>query len=178
MEKYGQWRDKKTGIHPFVAPHYNKRNFCFECFGYFVALFIRFPLLLLILILLFSLDFVVNLLVMIPVVRRVMLRFVHVIFCGLALFALGYHSFPSSSATHYLRRRLKEKGIVWPRAGGLIVANSSSFIDVLYLAFSCSPCFVAISSQAKKSVSIGVYFTDSSFYGRKPMFTSVSFTWR
>ena len=46
--------------------------------------------------------------VMIPVVRRVMLRFVHVIFCGLALFALGYHSFPSSSATHYLRRRLKE----------------------------------------------------------------------
>uniref|UniRef100_M4BVL6 Phospholipid/glycerol acyltransferase domain-containing protein n=1 Tax=Hyaloperonospora arabidopsidis (strain Emoy2) TaxID=559515 RepID=M4BVL6_HYAAE len=150
MEKYSRWADLTTGINPFVP---QRRRFAsgwpvtilqVTC-GSLLAL-VRLPLVLVVTVALVVVNIVVSILTVIPFVGRLLKRLIEYLLCSLLLLLFGV--FTSEEAANMRRLGLvtgktkSSKSSSRVGRGDVVVCNSTSFLEVLYLAKRFSPVFV------------------------------------
>ncbi|CAI5742186.1 unnamed protein product [Hyaloperonospora brassicae] len=150
MEKYSRWADLTTGINPFVP---QRRRFTsgwpvtilhVAC-GSLLAL-VRFPLVLVVAVALVLVNVVVSILAVIPFVGRLLKRLVEYLLCSLLLLLFGVFTSEGAANTRRLglatAKAKSVKGSSQVGGGDVVVCNSTSFLEVLYLAKRFSPVFV------------------------------------
>ncbi|ORY26353.1 hypothetical protein BCR39DRAFT_579037 [Naematelia encephala] len=147
MEKFSKWRDPATGIQPFLppAPPSTSPIFIAILTPFSAAHSIVRALLLAIDALLYLLlvHGVALLLTPIPPLHRIVSSIFTSITCRLALFLMGYWWIDTETASS----KRGAKGVaqisnISPKRGDLIIANWTSYIDALYLAFRHNPTFL------------------------------------
>eukprot|EP01094_Clydonella_sp_ATCC50884_P024754 TRINITY_DN6297_c0_g1_i1.p1 TRINITY_DN6297_c0_g1~~TRINITY_DN6297_c0_g1_i1.p1 ORF type:complete len:191 (+),score=30.47 TRINITY_DN6297_c0_g1_i1:76-648(+) len=144
MEKYSKWRDKGTGIHPFLVPLKAKGNGAFM--KYLVGPLLAVPRLMAaaaLAILLFSLLALTSILPSALRLRFLAQRCICFVLCRALLLVMGFWNISSSYSRLQKRHPLPT---MWPvggvaGAGHLIVCNKLSYVDVFYLAFRFNPIF-------------------------------------
>ncbi|KAF2075825.1 hypothetical protein CYY_002859 [Polysphondylium violaceum] len=142
MEKFSNWRDGPTGIHPLLPTKSKNVNVFDYIFKYVIGpLFgiLRLPFVVLLTLLLVLFDTLTR---MIPVgvISRVLNRFFTIIFARWILFAMGYFKIEESTET--LSRSKKAAGSIGTfKMNDVIICNHSSYVDIIYLAYRFSPTF-------------------------------------
>ncbi|KDE08260.1 hypothetical protein MVLG_01526 [Microbotryum lychnidis-dioicae p1A1 Lamole] len=162
MEKYSKYRDPSTGIAPLVYPLPASTDAVPPAVKVIVTPFkwlLGFVLTLLVVLLILAHWLLVELLMttlcIVPPLHSVLTSILTALICRTVLFLLGLAWIPTETVS--LRRTGRSPPSVpfTPRAGDLIVANSSSYIDVLYLAFRYNPYFLlpcsSLGSKASSS---------------------------
>jgi hypothetical protein len=166
MEKFNRWSDPATGINPFVPVNRNHRlSFIAKVFSFFggiLLLLIRIPILICVGFAHFILSACFE---RIPVnaIRRLLLRFVDVVFIGTILFLLGFWNTPLSYADRNRLRLRRSKSNNRPtsvgsniKPGDIILSNYTSYIEVLVLAYWFSPIFANVVTKDGKFEEAGV----------------------
>ncbi|WVQ77873.1 hypothetical protein IAR50_007575 [Cryptococcus sp. DSM 104548] len=148
MEKFSRWRDPATGIQPFLQPVPPR-----GAFGLFAALLYPSCLihsvvrtLLLVVIGVFHVvfvDWLCLLFVPIPPLYRLLNRALTALTCRLALGLMGYWWI----TTELVSPRRGKAGVAQissrsPQKGDLIIANWTSYVEVIFLAFRHNPTFL------------------------------------
>jgi hypothetical protein len=148
MEKFTATADPYTGVHAFY-PNPPKDSGVWAIIKLLllapIVFLLRLPFILVFGALFFGGDFVVSF-TPISNLRRVLRRLVHAVFGRLLLFSLGF----SFSVSYYpLRHRDADKKRPGSSvsSGDLILANHTSYIDLIYFATLYSPQFTSISSS-------------------------------
>ncbi|KAI5481528.1 hypothetical protein MNV49_004285 [Pseudohyphozyma bogoriensis] len=160
VEKFSKWRDPSTGIAPFLYPLPPsgetvslpvKLLYPFT----FILAAIRTTLVAIILLLQFLVvDVLLGVCLVIPPVHALLSRAFTSVASRLVLVLLGFFWIPVESAS--LKRTARSSAVAAssPSKGDIIIANSSSFVDVLYLAFRYNPTFLLpVSSTGSKTSS-------------------------
>jgi 1-acylglycerol-3-phosphate O-acyltransferase len=155
MEKFNRWSDPGTGINPFVPLSSKQgRSVCNKLYQYTVALLLsvtRIIILLIIGCVYLILQYAFN---VIPIrfVQRPLVRSTDIFFARIILFIFGFWNISSSYADRN-RLRLRSAKKNSPRskavgstvkAGDIIICNSTSFIEVLFLTYSFSPVYANV----------------------------------
>lgn len=142
MEKFSAWRDKASGVHPFLPPSTSHQIHWPHVPIYLLALPIRVALLLVVLLWSGVMLAVAALLRLQPVrgVSRGFERYVLALGCRVALLLLAFHHIRSDVVS--LRRSSAARrgdsaagGAVSLAHGDVVVCNHASFVDLLYFAF-------------------------------------------
>eukprot|EP00939_MAST-03C_sp_MAST-3C-sp1_P003333 g3333.t1 len=166
-EKFCKWDDKSTGINPFRDVRPPKISMCIRVLsnilGCFLALF-RIPLFYVFVALLLLTNAVLS---RVPgrILRRPLVRVNDALFARLALLVLGFVYVPSSYAD---LRRLRimaasnriRKSVYFGwgvSRGQVLLCNFSSFVQILFLAASFSPNFVAIVPGTDDAVVLSLF---------------------
>ncbi|ORX49387.1 hypothetical protein DM01DRAFT_1385086 [Hesseltinella vesiculosa] len=160
MEKYSRWRDPGTGIQPFlppVAPRMETSvvgtvaNIVHYVFGPVQGL-IKIMLVLVMSLLYFvSVNLLGSLLMPVPPLQKIWQRAWSFVCLRLILFFAGFMLIRTETTT-VRRGRAKgaKKSQFQVKPGDIIVANWTSYVDVIYLAFRFNPTF----TQAIPSVNM------------------------
>ncbi|GAA5922188.1 lysophosphatidic acid acyltransferase LOA1 [Sporobolomyces koalae] len=142
MEKYSKWRDPSTGVAPFLYPLSPATTTLPP-----IARFVTLPLtttvgavrtLLLVLLVLAQtilVEGVLSLLSIYPPVYRPIARACNASICRLILVVFGIFSIPVETILLRKTGRSPPQAAFEPKQGDVIVANSSSYLDLFYLAF-------------------------------------------
>jgi len=150
MEKYTKWRDPATGIHPFL-PNKGKTDYDSSVSRILwglkrgiigpVLVIVRLPLIFIVFVWLLLFSFIFSL-IPIPIIKRGFVSYVNLLGARALLFFMGFYwietkYFPLS------KQRKTELGRPGTgiKSGDVIIANLTSYIDVLYLTFRFSPTF-------------------------------------
>ncbi|GHJ86973.1 hypothetical protein NliqN6_3375 [Naganishia liquefaciens] len=173
MEKYSKWRDPGTGIQPFLPPvpatSESPLLVLYKAVAGFASISRCAVLLVVALVYAVLVDIPER--VLGPALSRRITRIPSAALCRLALFLMGYW-WIGTEVAQVKRVREKIPVKVEVKAGDLIVANWTGYIEVLYLAFRYQPTFLlpiheeAPASTADTSESIT---THTKFLGYKPV---------
>eukprot|EP01132_Coremiostelium_polycephalum_P010042 gene10042-12311_t len=142
MEKYSDWRDKQTGIHPLLPPK-NKivstiGNIIKYVIGPIFGL-IRLPIVLILTLLLVLIDTITRLIPVSPVSKLLNRPFTRLI-SRLILFSMGFYRL--NEWTETLRQHEKVQGSVSQvKLNSIVICNHTSYIDIIYLCYRFSPTF-------------------------------------
>ncbi|KAI8621062.1 hypothetical protein BC830DRAFT_1096068 [Chytriomyces sp. MP71] len=164
MDKYSKWRDADTGINPFL-PTKGRRTESTqwsEALAHVknllgpLAAIAKLAVLALIALLAFLLVHILGaVLTPLPLLRREWDKVVAFLCGRLALFLLGFYSITVEEVLpHKSKLSLREKNSIKKTTlrsmepGDIIIANHSSYIDILYLATMYAPTFTQISPDA------------------------------
>ncbi|KAI9490637.1 hypothetical protein BDB00DRAFT_875101 [Zychaea mexicana] len=161
MEKYSRWRDAGTGIQPFLPPVPPRTessllltlsNAVHYIVGPIQGL-VKLALVLVLSLLHFLMSKVLGI-IMVGPLHRIWSRIWSTLFLRLILFASGF--FYIKTETISLRRgssrrntsnNANQTGSV--KSGDIIVANWTSYIDVIYLAYAYGPVFTQVYPQGQ-----------------------------
>ncbi|KAL1405891.1 hypothetical protein Q8F55_007571 [Vanrija albida] len=142
MEKFSKWRDPSTGIQPFL-PLQSPPSSPLSLALYPLALaFGLLRLLLLGLLYLIHLVLVDTLLGPLGAVGRPLASLLTALTARLALGLLGYYWIPSETVSAKRARGGVAQSAGAPSRGDLIIANWTSYVDVLFYAFRHNPTFL------------------------------------
>eukprot|EP01112_Ceratiomyxa_fruticulosa_P012551 TRINITY_DN3480_c0_g1_i1.p1 TRINITY_DN3480_c0_g1~~TRINITY_DN3480_c0_g1_i1.p1 ORF type:complete len:352 (-),score=66.81 TRINITY_DN3480_c0_g1_i1:290-1345(-) len=150
MEKYSKWRDPGTGIHPFLPIKGRVReggvisflSWIFSLvFGSVLSVF-RIGLISIVFAFMLLLSVVVGI-IPVPILKRLLKRLVEGTCARLILLLMGFWSI--STKQTYLSKQQKQAGgeNLQVKSGDIIIANHTSYVDILYLSFRFSPVFTA-----------------------------------
>uniref|UniRef100_A0A0G4HBF9 Phospholipid/glycerol acyltransferase domain-containing protein n=1 Tax=Chromera velia CCMP2878 TaxID=1169474 RepID=A0A0G4HBF9_9ALVE len=149
MEKYRQFADETTGVHPFVPVWVNHRistvglisNVVMGPVAILRLVLLSVPLLLL------WIAFLLTSLIPVGAVRQPLRRLLYGSFCRLALVLLGYLHIPEAQAD-FRRLRIRPPSREYSRGplghaghGSLVLCNFTSVVDVVYLTRRVAPLF-------------------------------------
>ncbi|GAA5853578.1 hypothetical protein JCM8547_002511 [Rhodosporidiobolus lusitaniae] len=149
MEKFSQWRDKSTGLAPFVPAlpptvealpptlHYALLPFAAVWGGARVLL-----VALLLCVQFVLVEGILRVFAVVPPVHAVLTRATNLSTTRFALILLGLLWIKVETVQLRKTGRSPPQIAFDPKKGDLIVANSSSYIDLLYLAFRYNPTFL------------------------------------
>jgi len=144
MEKFNVWADDYTGVQPFLPLPSKKGTGIWKFVNWIkwiVVGLLKFPFVWLSLLLLVLLD-ALGQLVPLPALRRLFLRTVHTVFGGLLLFLLGFFyvdaKYVPSKRGNKMPSAACGSGF---KSGHVIVANHSSYVEIIYLLYKFSPQF-------------------------------------
>ncbi len=154
MEKFNRWSDPGTGINPFVPLSSKQgRSLCSKLYQFSVSLVLA-VLRIICLVVVFTVYFLFhNVFAVIPinVIKRPLVRTNDMVFVRLILAILGFWSIGASFAD---RNRLRLRGGKKSsrasgvgssvKAGDIIICNSTSFVEVLFLTYSFSPVYANV----------------------------------
>eukprot|EP00386_Alphamonas_edax_P010081 GDKI01032829.1.p1 GENE.GDKI01032829.1~~GDKI01032829.1.p1 ORF type:complete len:335 (-),score=77.33 GDKI01032829.1:189-1193(-) len=165
MEKYRQYADHGTGVHPFIPAWSNyKPSFITQALKFIVMFpvsILRYTLFGVTLLSLF-LAYLLTSLIPIPPVKRLLRRLLYGALCRTALLLLGFFSAKELPVDHRrlkLRQPLKEQhgsALKHCTNGTLVVCNYTSPCDVLYLAGRLAPTFAVVHEDGTLSA-VGVF---------------------
>ncbi|KAJ3324772.1 hypothetical protein HDV06_006080 [Boothiomyces sp. JEL0866] len=155
MEKYSGWRDAGTGIQPFLhpqPPRIESAVFQFVKYNILGPIqgSVKFCLILVLGSILFIADFLSQLLI-VPILVHSWQRLFHLVIGRLILFLSGFYWIDSS--TIQIKKLLKPNAVGNGRK--FIIANHSSYLDILYFTFRYisltrfSPIFLQVSKDGK-----------------------------
>eukprot|EP00300_Choanocystis_sp_HF-7_P027138 c32208_g1_i1.p1 GENE.c32208_g1_i1~~c32208_g1_i1.p1 ORF type:complete len:352 (+),score=85.00 c32208_g1_i1:31-1086(+) len=154
MEKYSKWKDPATGIQPFLDVKSGKKRQIdgFERVVWGVKLFIFSPIVCLLRVVLLLIMFawlalITTIFSLIPIalLRRGLVRYVHMLGCRGILFVAGFHWIQSSTIDPRMRQKQIESSAASRIGNGdIVVCNYTSYIQVLYLSFRLCPTFVSL----------------------------------
>ncbi|KAI7902988.1 uncharacterized protein BX663DRAFT_509117 [Cokeromyces recurvatus] len=161
MEKYSRWRDAGTGIQPFLPPVPPRIDSSFLITLSNIIHIIVGPvqgILKILLISLLSLVYILfvpllgTLLTPIKPLKRGWTRLFSAILLRLVLFLSGFFYIKTETVSLRKSRDSKGRPIESPQVqnGSVIVANWTSYIDVLYLAFRFDPVFTQLYTETNK----------------------------
>ncbi|KAI8382268.1 hypothetical protein BD560DRAFT_386124 [Blakeslea trispora] len=147
MEKFSRWRDASTGIQPFLPPVVKNilkvlSNVVYKTIGSLQAV------IKLVLILLVSLIYILSVPLLglvwtpIPFLKRLWTRLLSIVLLRSALMMMGF--FYIKTETVSLRKSRDRTLGSSVKHGDLIVANWTSYIDIIYLAYRFSPVFTQV----------------------------------
>ncbi|KAJ2996547.1 hypothetical protein HDV02_006380, partial [Globomyces sp. JEL0801] len=168
MEKFSGWRDAGTGIHPFLYPKPPRTDTAvyysaFKCYlvGPIIAV-IKLILILIITLLTFLLE-VIGLVFIVPAVVQSWKSFLYLIFGRCILFLCGFYYIETSEVSvKKLKANSKSKPVNAQPLRQLIVSNHSSYLDILYYAYSYAPIFLGVTMDGKVArLSTWDAFTDA-----------------
>ncbi|KAI8897174.1 hypothetical protein BC833DRAFT_594826 [Globomyces pollinis-pini] len=168
MEKFSGWRDAGTGIHPFLYPKPPRTDTAvyysaFKCYlvGPIIAV-IKLILILIITLLTFLLE-VIGLVFIVPAVVQSWKSFLYLIFGRCILFLCGFYYIETSEVSvKKLKANSKSKPVNAQPLRQLIVSNHSSYLDILYYAYSYAPIFLGVTVDGKVArLSTWDAFTDA-----------------
>ncbi|KAK4699285.1 hypothetical protein P7C70_g6981, partial [Phenoliferia sp. Uapishka_3] len=154
MEKFSKWRDAGTGIAPFITPLPTTTSvtpFPIRLVATPLSWILggaRTAAVVLLLIVHFLLvEVLLKLCLVIPPVHDICARILTTVLIRLVLLLLGFVSIPVEEVS--LKRTSRSQPAVpfAPTTGDIIVANSSSEIDLLYLAFRCFKLLLATNKE-------------------------------
>ncbi|KAI9293511.1 hypothetical protein K502DRAFT_350948 [Neoconidiobolus thromboides FSU 785] len=153
MEKYSKWRDPGTGIQPFlpIIPQRKNEttlNVIFNVvknylFGTILVI-IKLPIILLLSLISFISYQIGSVKLLNPLFRGIILS----IAIRLLLLLFGFFNIKTNSIS--LKRGINNKTKIkvnQPKVGELIIVNSSSYLDLLYLQMKYNPVFTKICSK-------------------------------
>ena len=156
MEKFNRWSDPGTGINPFVPLSSKRgRSIGSKIYQYTLALLLSIARMLILFVIGCVYLLLHNVFNIIPIrfVQRPLVRLNDLIFVRLILFIFGFWNISSSYAD---RNRLRLRGGKKKsssrsksvgssvKAGDIIICNSTSFIEVLFLTYSFSPIYANV----------------------------------
>jgi len=152
MEKFTKWRDKATGIHPFLPVQTKLSSDGHTRFLWFIKTRIFGPLLslvklpfILIIIIWLVLMTTISFLIPIQIIRRLFTRYIQFLGARILLLFLGFFWIAT-----------KNEGKREPKPGDIIICNRTSYVEILYLAFRFSPIFATVPNQWKDQPPKGV----------------------
>ncbi|GAA6059064.1 hypothetical protein JCM10212_002035 [Sporobolomyces blumeae] len=163
MEKYSKWRDPSTGVAPFLRPLPASTESLPPALVYLAwpfklaLILVRVTLFVLLLLVQVTLcDGLLALLSFSPPLHYTLTRGVNAILCRAILFVIGvgYISTETVSSKRTGGRATK-KAPFEPKQGNLIVSNSSSWIDLVYLSFRHNATFLAPVADSTTSSIVG-----------------------
>ncbi|XP_049851643.1 uncharacterized protein LOC126326539 [Schistocerca gregaria] len=141
-EKYVEWRDALTGVHPFIPlpdkyPPTLLNRLHRLILVPLLAIF-RTPLIVLFLALLVTADYLARKIASGPL-KRATLRATHFLLAGLVLWLFG---FAVHKNTHLYKKQAPSI-----KSGHFILCNHVSYIEVLYMAYAYSPQFTSVTDS-------------------------------
>jgi 1-acyl-sn-glycerol-3-phosphate acyltransferase len=166
MEKFREYSDAYTGVHPFLPPKAKSQSSVVSIFKWYligpVLALIRLPLFLVVFLWL-ALFSAVSSLIFIPFLRRPVQRLHDMLIARVLLLILGFYSI----STHYIPSKKQNKTpSMWPigrniARGDLIVSNHGSYVELFYLMYRFSPQFTAVPNDWKGTPLKGVVVPQS-----------------
>ncbi|KAJ3124160.1 hypothetical protein HK098_001334 [Nowakowskiella sp. JEL0407] len=153
MEKYNNFRDPGTGIQPFLDPKRLRTNeSAFKTLSRYLKYSIFFPISIvkfLLISILFAVTFLLDnisfLFSPISFLKRFYLLLVYSIF-RVILFLFGFYYIPTNITTLHKGARKPNANTreTTLKSGDIIIANHTSYIEILYFAFKYAPVFTHI----------------------------------
>ncbi|EGG13537.1 hypothetical protein DFA_11298 [Cavenderia fasciculata] len=142
MEKFSNWRDGPTGIHPLLPPKIQSTNIIVSIVSNIIgfALFIiRLPFIVVFTLLLVGSDSLFKK-VQLGFASRFLNRFFSIVFGRIVLIALGFNKMDEYTETLSKNRQLSGS-LSDVKLNDVILANHTSYVDIIYLAYRYSPTF-------------------------------------
>jgi 1-acylglycerol-3-phosphate O-acyltransferase len=141
MEKFNDWRDKGTGIHPFLYPLGVKPSIFKTICGSFLAI-VKLTFIVLLVPIWYLLQ-QISKVFLIEAIVGTLHRFWSWTFGRLVLFLLGFHHINVQSRNRPIVKKWK-----------LFIANHSSYLDFLILDVLYQPTFIVVSEKGVAPVSL------------------------
>ncbi|EAL67787.1 hypothetical protein DDB_G0279277 [Dictyostelium discoideum AX4] len=142
MEKFSNWRDGPTGIHPLLPPKAKSVS----VFGYIIKFvigpiisIIRVPIILILTALLIIFNIIAR---SIPIgwLSRMICRFFDIIIGRIILLCMGFIQLDEFTET-LSRSKVASGSIDQCTRKDIIICNHSSYVDIIYLCYKFSPTF-------------------------------------
>jgi len=157
MEKYSKWRDEGTGLHPFLpCTPLNKEHslswYLIKVIGFIIGI-AKIPFIFVILIWMVVMSGLSTILMPIPFLHRLFRRYTEFLGSRALLFLFGFFNV-QSRVIRLQQQKNTPINTTSFNSGDVIVCNHTSYIDILYLSFKCSPIFAFGPNTYTKSVPI------------------------
>jgi len=167
MEKYRDWVDSSTGVNPWPPLYKKNPNGVLRIINILVGPFLalaRMAVFLALLLIAFVASIITGILGVIPVVGRLVQRFLDALVARTMLLVLGVFWIESKDYSKQANRdrKAKPQGVA-VQAGDVIVCNWTSYADVMYLAYAFGPMFAFPSPELAEGADYKV--ASKSFFG-------------